>query len=156
MYRHPCSRLNLRCRAPAASTASSNSSKDLRCHWSDYMSDHLRSPPSSVAKVFGSTHMAGPLPFDAGRDHVMSSLMEVRAGVSRLEEMMAERHRVRDYYSTAEVAEILGKAEFTVREWCRHGRVRAEKKNNGRGKYLAWVISADELKRIQKEGLLPA
>jgi hypothetical protein len=69
--------------------------------------------------------------------------------------MVAERQRVRDYYSTAEVAEILGKAEFTVREWCRLGRVRAEKKQSGRGKHPFWVISDAELKRIQKEGLLP-
>ncbi len=62
---------------------------------------------------------------------------------------------MRDWYSTNEVAEILGKAEFTVREWCRLGRIRAEKRRSGRGAYPSWVISHEELLRIQKEGLLP-
>ena len=119
------------------------------------MSDHLRSPPSAMAKDLG-THAPGPRPVGAGGDDVVRLLKEVHAGVNRLEVMMAEQHRVREYYSTAEVAALLGRAEFTVREWCRHGRIRADKKNNGRGKYLTWVISAAELNRFQKEGLLPA
>jgi predicted site-specific integrase-resolvase len=53
------------------------------------------------------------------------------------------------------VADILGKARFTVREWCRHGRVRCRKKNNGRGRHPEWVIPHEELLRIQREGLLP-
>ena len=62
---------------------------------------------------------------------------------------------VKDWYSTDEVAQLLGKAEFTAREWCRLGRVHAEKKGSGRGKYQSWVISHAELLRIQREGLLP-
>ena len=68
---------------------------------------------------------------------------------------LVELRTVKDFYSTDEVAAILGKAEFTVREWCRHHRVRAEKRNSGRGKYQSWVISHQELQRIQREGLLP-
>jgi hypothetical protein len=68
---------------------------------------------------------------------------------------LVRRQASKEFYSTAEAAEALGKAEFTVREWCRHGRVRAEKKGSGRGKHQAWVISHDELRRYQREGLLP-
>lgn len=68
--------------------------------------------------------------------------------------VLVERQTVRDWYSTVEIAHLLGKAEFTVREWCRQGRIRAEKKGSGRGKYQGWVISHDEMLRIQKEGLL--
>jgi hypothetical protein len=68
---------------------------------------------------------------------------------------LARQRAVKDWYTTAEVAQLLGKAEFTVREWCRQGRVRAEKKVSGRGKYQAWVISQAELQRVQREGLLP-
>jgi hypothetical protein len=79
--------------------------------------------------------------------------------LDKLEAMLGEllhQRTVREYYTTDEVADILGKARFTVREWCRHGRIRCRKKNTGRGKYLAWVVSHEELLRIQREGLLPA
>ncbi len=68
---------------------------------------------------------------------------------------LVERQAVKDLYTTEEVAKVLGKSEFTVREWCLHGRVRAEKKGSGRGRYQSWVISHAELQRIHREGLLP-
>jgi hypothetical protein len=78
--------------------------------------------------------------------------------LDKLEALLGELLRqrtVRDWYSTDEAAGILGKARFTVREWCRHGRVYCRKKKNGRGKHQSWVISHEELLRIQREGLLP-
>jgi hypothetical protein len=68
---------------------------------------------------------------------------------------LIERERVREFYSVEEFARIVGRAEFTCREWCRHGRINAEKKESGRGAYAAWAISHTELLRFQKEGLLP-
>ena len=70
-------------------------------------------------------------------------------------ETLLRRQTVKEWYSTHEAAEILDKAEFTVREWCRLGRVHAEKRNSGRGKFHAWVIAHAELQRLQREGLLP-
>ena len=61
----------------------------------------------------------------------------------------------KEFYSTSEVAEFLNKAEFTVREWARHGRIWASKRQSGRGAAKEWMISHDELMRIQNEGLLP-
>jgi hypothetical protein len=69
--------------------------------------------------------------------------------------LLAEKQVVKDWYTTDEVARIARKAEFTVREWCRLGRMRAEKRNSGRGAFPAWVISHQELLRYQREGLLP-
>jgi hypothetical protein len=83
---------------------------------------------------------------------------EVLARLATIEAMLAtlvEQRTVKDWYSTAEVAAILGKAEFTVREWCRLGRVRAEKKKSGRGPASEWIISHAELTRVRNEGLLP-
>ncbi|EMI55116.1 hypothetical protein RSSM_03440 [Rhodopirellula sallentina SM41] len=68
---------------------------------------------------------------------------------------MIEKEKPRDYYTTAEIAKILGKAEFTVREWARNGRIWAEKRQCGRGRSREWMISHVELERIQNEGLLP-
>ena len=69
--------------------------------------------------------------------------------------VLVERQQVRELYSIEELAVILGKAEFTCREWARHGRIRAEKKLSGRGAHAQWAISHDELLRYQREGLLP-
>ena len=51
-----------------------------------------------------------------------------------LQQLLVHR-TVKEWYGTAELAKILGKAEFTVREWCRLGRVRACKRPCGRGTF---------------------
>jgi hypothetical protein len=76
----------------------------------------------------------------------------------RIESLLAalvERETIKKWYSTDEFARLVGKAEFTVREWARLGRIRAEKRRSGRGAFQAWVISQDELQRYRREGLLP-
>ena len=70
-------------------------------------------------------------------------------------DLIIQQRTIKDWYSTAEVAEILGKAEFTVREWCRLLRVNARKRETGRGLSQEWAISHEELRRIQNDGLLP-
>ena len=70
--------------------------------------------------------------------------------------ILVERQQVREWYSVEEFARIVDRAEFTCREWCRHGRIKAEKKESGRGAYASWAISHAELLRFQREGLLPA
>jgi hypothetical protein len=61
----------------------------------------------------------------------------------------------KEWYTTAEVADLLDRSEWTVREWCRLGRVNAEKRRCGRGSSLEWIISHEELQRVRNEGLLP-
>jgi hypothetical protein len=69
---------------------------------------------------------------------------------------LLQQRVVQAYYSTADAAQQLGKAEFTVREWCRHGRIQAVKRACGRGSSLEWMIPHGELERVRAEGLLPA
>jgi len=77
------------------------------------------------------------------------------AALTEIRDLLINQRRVQEFYSPGEAAALLGKAEFTVREWCRLSRVHAEKRRSGRGRSLEWVISHAELVRIQKEGLLP-
>jgi hypothetical protein len=69
---------------------------------------------------------------------------------------LCRERTVKEAYTTAEVAEKLGKRPFTVREWCRLGRVHAQKRACGRGESQDWAITHAELLRIQNDGLLPA
>ena len=68
---------------------------------------------------------------------------------------LVERQTVKDFYEVEEFARLVGKAPFTVREWCRLRRLKGTKRGSGRGAYAQWVISHAELLRYQKEGLLP-
>jgi hypothetical protein len=65
------------------------------------------------------------------------------------------RLQVQEFYSTEEFARHVDKAEFTVREWCRNGRLNANKRKDGRGPNKAWTIPHSELERYRKDGLLP-
>jgi hypothetical protein len=68
---------------------------------------------------------------------------------------LLEQRQVQDWYDTKTAAGILGRSAYSVREWCRLGRVRAEKRLCGRGTSKEWMISHEELMRIRAEGLLP-
>ena len=69
--------------------------------------------------------------------------------------VLVDRQAVKEFYEIEEFAKLVGKSCFTVREWARLGRIRADKKLSGRGAYARWVVSHAELLRYQKEGLLP-
>jgi hypothetical protein len=78
--------------------------------------------------------------------------------LSKIEELLSTlitEKFYKDFYSTSEAAVMLGKAEFTVREWCRLGRILAEKRRCGRGRFQEWMIAREEIVRFRNEGLLP-
>jgi hypothetical protein len=83
--------------------------------------------------------------------------MRLKERLDKIEAMLVvlvERQQVREWYTTQEFAQAVGKAEFTIREYCRLGRLKAEKRHSGRGAHPQWVLSHAELLRYQKEGLL--
>ena len=82
---------------------------------------------------------------------------ELATKIDRSEGMLAvlmQRQTVKDWYGTEEFARLVGKAEFAMRKWCRLGRIQAQEKASGLGKYASWVIRHEELPRFQREGLL--
>ena len=87
--------------------------------------------------------------------HRVDRVLEQLDRIERLLQSLIDQRTSKDFYTTEEVAQILKCAKFTVREWCRHGRIQAEKRQSGRGKYRSWVISHGELLRYQREGLRP-
>lgn len=85
--------------------------------------------------------------------------MTIEDRLDKIESMLTvlvERQQVREWYTTHDFAQAVGKAEFTIREYCRLGRLRAEKRQSGRGSYPQWVLSHAELERYRKHGLLPS
>jgi hypothetical protein len=58
-------------------------------------------------------------------------------------------------YSVEEFAELVKRRPFTVREWCRLGRLNARKSMTHAGPTTKWVIGRTELDRFRREGLLP-
>lgn len=87
---------------------------------------------------------------------IEQQLLERLSRVEQLMEELLNREMIKDWYTTEDFSRIVGKAEFTVREWCRLGRITAEKRQSGRGRFQSWVISHIELLRYQREGLLPS
>lgn len=92
------------------------------------------------------------------RDSQTVPVAVLESRLSNIERMLialVEQQQVKDWYDMDEFARIVGKAPFTVREWARLKRIRAEKRKSGRGAYAAWVVSHAELLRYQRNGLLP-
>jgi hypothetical protein len=81
-------------------------------------------------------------------------LERIEAAISNIEQHVTTTPLIKEFYTTAEAAEILGKRPFTVREWARLQRIHAQKTHAGHGIDAEWRISREELVRIQNEGLL--
>jgi hypothetical protein len=101
-----------------------------------------------------SEHLLPPVQ-SAVPDDQIALLLERLDRIEAALEILVSQRATKDWYSTDEVAHQLGKAPFTVRQWCRLGRVRARKRPCGRGLSAEWMISHEELTRIRNEGLLP-
>lgn len=110
-------------------------------------------PPAPASS--GSEAVASP-PGPQNEGALIAAITETQSLQREIRDLLVSQKTIKDFYTPSEVATMLGKAEFTVREWCRLGRIKAQKQGSGRGKHQAWVIAHDELQRLQREGLLPA
>lgn len=111
--------------------------------------------PARGTPPVGGRAQAGRPPGEA-LEELLLRLARLEAGLTAvLGRLATEQAGQQAWYGTGELAALVGKEEFTVREWCRLGRIRAEKKRSGRGRHRAWAVSAAEVERYRREGLLP-
>jgi|GEM_PF-6300361 len=86
-------------------------------------------------------------------------LKELRSGMKQLLGTSAEPNHQpvppKQWFTPAEVAVMVERTEYTVQGWCRLQRIKARKRDVGRGAERAWEISAEEVNRYQNHGLLP-
>ncbi len=85
----------------------------------------------------------------------MNDLLERLQRIEAKLDSIVSQQTIQEFYSTVQVAQLLDRSTYSVREWCRLGRVRAEKRRCGRGNTREWMVSHAELLRIRSEGLLP-
>jgi hypothetical protein len=85
------------------------------------------------------------------------SIINTNELLHRLEriEALLQRGAIKAYYTVDEFADLVGRAPFTVRQWCNLGRINAERSMTQTGPSLRWAISHGEYVRFQREGLLP-
>jgi hypothetical protein len=83
------------------------------------------------------------------------SVARMERAINDLRECVSSQRPVKEFYTPVEIAVILGKRPYTVREWCRLGRVKARKGIGQYGSEQDWRIAHEELVRYQNEGLLP-
>ncbi|QDU10906.1 helix-turn-helix domain-containing protein [Gimesia aquarii] len=84
------------------------------------------------------------------------NMPDIENRLEKIETLLSEliqQKTQKEWYSTAELSELTGRAEFTVREWCRLGRVTAEKESHGRKH--EWRVSYEEVQRILNHGPRP-
>ena len=86
---------------------------------------------------------------------IAAQLLDIQAKLAEILGALASPRAARESYSTEEVAKLLGKSDYTVREYCRLGRINATKRQESRGGAALWSISAAEVARLKDHGLLP-
>lgn len=82
-------------------------------------------------------------------------IARIEVGLEEIRLVVVEKPSTKEWYTPDEAGKLLGKAPMTIREHCRFGRIRAKKRQSGRGRSLEWAISAAEVERVRNEGLLP-
>ena len=82
---------------------------------------------------------------------MIDSLLQRLDGIEAVLGRLVQERVKKEFYTTAEVAKLIGRSEYTVREWCRKGQVQAEKAPNGR----SWLVRHEELDDLRNRGPHP-
>jgi hypothetical protein len=81
------------------------------------------------------------------QEKLLEQFQALSARIASIEQPISGMEK--KFFSTLEVAELVGKSSYTVREWCRLGRISASKRESGFGDSCEWEVSAEEVERYQ-------
>lgn len=120
--------------------------------------DHPPSESRCVADILGAFLNGYEQRLGTIEAHQMTAaarLDDIRSLLMQLIEQRQSQRPEKAWFTPVEVAEMVGKRPYTVREWCRLRRIDARKRPGGRGDADEWEISAIEVDRYLNHGLLP-
>jgi hypothetical protein len=82
-------------------------------------------------------------------DSLDSQLREILVSQKQIFDMLSSQQVTKQWYTTSELAEIMGVKQYTVQErWCNKGRIECEKDPDS-GK---WRIPGHEVRRLKNGG----
>jgi hypothetical protein len=92
--------------------------------------------------VLDSSPHSGPVPTKLLCNLILKAVEHHGRRRRRLLDVLLEWQQIRELNTTQEFVRAVDKAEFTIRGYCRLGRLKAEKRKSGRGAYSQWVMLA--------------
>lgn len=100
--------------------------------------------------ITGASSASTVTPSKANATVIPDILEEIRRIKEQNTEILRLMRMARDrrWYALQDAGERLGRAAWTLRQLCSHGKIRAEKGEDGQ-----WRISADELTRLEQDGV---
>jgi hypothetical protein len=81
---------------------------------------------------------------------IIAALNRLHDRLDRLDPVAAAK--ASEPLTVADFAKAVDRMPFTVRQWCNHGRIEADRTENGR----EWRIPPEELARYRRHGLRPS
>jgi hypothetical protein len=99
-------------------------------------------------------HRAHPNHPDARQATLEAALEMLERIDARLRRLEANLAPLKSWMTATEFAGAVNKSAYTVREWCKAGRIGAEFLKD-EGRTGEWRIPANELDRYRREGLRP-
>lgn len=85
---------------------------------------------------------------------LLAKMTDMQSMLDRIFDAVTRPSLDRACYTVEAVAKKVGRKPYTVREWCREGRINATKRTERRGGAELWSISSEELSRLDNLGLL--
>ena len=81
-----------------------------------------------AARMGAGGERSQPNPAAQSLEIIATRLSAIETAVKEIRQIVSGQHFEKDWYTTGELAEILGKSQYTIQErWCNEGRIECRK-----------------------------